>query len=145
MIRNRKQLLHAEKRLADVESEISEIRKQYSGIEEKIYTTPLENTAADLRKDIAEYTELVNSSLPEAVNGTLKKAMLLDDIGELLTKLRIAAGLSQAEMAERLEWKQSNLSRFESANYGSQTVAKAVEYADSLGVWLYVVPHLEEL
>ncbi len=145
MIRNNRQLLHAKKRLAEIYSEIETIREQYSGIEEEIYTVPLENSVEDLISEIGEFNELINSSFHDAVDGVLKKPNLLDDIGELLTKLRIAKGISQTEMAEMLGWQQSNLSRFESGNYGSQSIAKIIEYADSLGVWLYVVPHLEEL
>lgn len=144
MIKNKRQLLHAEKRLAEIESEIANIRAQRSDNEE-IFTAPYEIEASKLRSDIAEYKELIKSSLSEAVAGILKKPHLLDDVGELLTKLRIAEGISQSEMAERLGWRQSNLSRFENANYGSQSVAKIIEFADELGAWLYVVPFLEEL
>jgi transcriptional regulator with XRE-family HTH domain len=74
----------------------------------------------------------------------LNKPILIDNISELLSKLRIAANLSQHEMADKLGWEQSNLSRFENENYNSQTISKIVEYVSALGVWLHITPSLTE-
>jgi transcriptional regulator with XRE-family HTH domain len=144
VIRNRNQLNQARNRLNDVLREVESLSRDYSGMEQEILRTPLIHEIEELREEIAEFQELSQSTLDEATQGILQKPMLLDQIGELLTKLRIAAGFTQAELAARLGWQQPNLSRFESENYNSQTIAKVVEYADSLGVWLHVVPSLTE-
>jgi transcriptional regulator with XRE-family HTH domain len=93
---------------------------------------------------IIEYKKLKELPFTDAITSLLSRPVLIDNIGELLAKLRIAAKLSQSDIAQRLGWQQSNLSRFESENYNSQTINKIVEYASLLGVWLHVQPSLTE-
>ena len=145
MIKNDRQLLRARRRVDELKVRISELRQEYSGLARELHTTPLESSLNQIEHQITEYEELTNSSLAEATDGNLKKPHLIEDTAKLLTKLRIAAGLTQSEMAERLGWQQSNLSRFESDNYCGQTLSKIAEYADALEVWLYVVPEMDEV
>ncbi|MCA9925238.1 MAG: helix-turn-helix transcriptional regulator [Anaerolineales bacterium] len=145
MIKNDRQLHHARSRLDELKASIAELKREYSGLLRELHTTPLQNSVNKIETQIAEYEELTASSLADAVDGLLKKPHLFEETAELLTKLRIAAGLTQTEMAERLGWQQSNLSRFESDNYSGQTLSKIAEYADALEVWLYIVPELDEM
>jgi transcriptional regulator with XRE-family HTH domain len=145
MIKSIRQLIEAKRRLRDLRNEISEIDKIYSGIEREMFSVPYLQELEELEDEISEYEQLSDGTLREALRGLLRKPTLIDDIGQLLAKLRIAANLTQTELAERLGWQQANVSRFENENYHSQTVGKIVEYASSLGVWLYVVPEMTEL
>ena len=144
MIKNSVQLKRAEERFASIRQTLEEYNKKFSGIELELYTAPLIIEENSLLEQIAEYKKIKSLPFVEAINSVLDKPILLDNVSELLSKLRIAAKLSQAEMAEKLGWEQSNLSRFESENYSSQTVNKIVEYASSLGVWLHIRPSLLE-
>lgn len=146
MIKNNRQLASGLKRIKEIENKLHELdKKGYEDVEIGILAGYLKAELKELKTQIEEYEELVRDTLDESVRGRLRKPILLDEIGELLAKLRIAAGLTQKDIADLLGWKQSNVSRFESEDYQSQTIAKVAEYADSLGVWLYVVPELEEL
>lgn len=144
MIRNDKQLKGARDYVLELQSEIDELRSQYSGIEAKIFSNALELDIQRLEKEIRDYTQLRMLSLEEAVEDVLREPILVDNIGDLLTKLRIAKGWTQKKLADSLGWKQPNISRFENENYSSQTVSKIVEYASELGVWLHVSPSMEE-
>lgn len=144
MIRNDAQLRHAEDRLKEIYETIEQFAQLHSGRELRFFTDSLEQEAEERRAEIEEYLQLRDQTLEEAIQGVLREPSLLGNIGELLTKLRIAADLTQQELADRLGWHQSNLSRFESENYSSQTIAKVVEYATALGVWLHVSPSLTE-
>jgi transcriptional regulator with XRE-family HTH domain len=144
MIKNDNQLKSAQSRLEDIKHRIEEYRGKFSGVELELYVTPLCYEEAELRKNIEEYLELQHLTFEDAINGPLSKAHLLDNIGELLTKLRLAAKLTQGELADLMGWEQPNISRFESENYNSQTISKVVEYASTLGVWLHVTPSLSE-
>jgi transcriptional regulator with XRE-family HTH domain len=144
MIKNNTQLMRALARLRAVRQQIEDFQNRFSGTELEILTIPLQDEAEELEAEISEYQALRELSLAEAVQGPLKEPTLLDNIGELLAKLRIAANFTQEELAIQLGWQQSNLSRFESENYHSQTIAKVVEYASSLGIWLHVTPSLTE-
>lgn len=144
MIKNDRQLRQAIARLHRVRGQIEDSEQRYSGIERELLTIPLYQEQEELEQEISEFQELRGLSLEEAVEGPLRDPTLLDNVGELLAKLRISADLTQEELAARIGWQQSNLSRFESENYHSQTIAKVVEYASALGVWLHVVPSLTE-
>jgi transcriptional regulator with XRE-family HTH domain len=144
MIKNDSQLKRAQKRLEEVQESIKKYRQLYTGADLIFYTTPLTYEEHELSSEIEIYQKL--KSLPLEINilEMQNKSHLIDNIGELLTQLRLAAKLTQAQLAEQLGWEQSNLSRFESENYSSQSISKIVEFASALGIWLYVTPSLTE-
>ncbi|MBN2117907.1 MAG: helix-turn-helix transcriptional regulator [Anaerolineales bacterium] len=144
MIKSSVQLKCAEERLGSVRQLISEYNEKYSGIELELYSAPLIVEERQLLAEIVEYKKLKELPFVGAINYLHYQSLLIDNIGELLSKLRIAAKLSQSEMAQKLGWEQSNLSRFESENYNSQTINKIVEYASALGIWLHIFPSLSE-
>lgn len=144
MIKNKNQLKRAQVRFRFIQDQIEQYQSQYSGIDLELYVLPLKDEKDELMQEILEYQELRDLSLEENVQGLLSEPIIIDNISELLAMLRIAAKLSQDEFANRLGWKQSNLSRFESENYSSQTVSKIVEFASALGIWLHVTPSLTE-
>src|SRR3990172_9078299 len=144
MIKSSAQLKNAEERLVSIQKLLAENSQKYSGLELEVYNMGLVIEEKNLLDQIIEYKKLKELPFPDAVISLLRKPVLIDNIGELLAKLRIAAKLSQSEMAQRLGWEQSNLSRFESENYNSHTINKIVEYASLLGVWLHVHPSLIE-
>ena len=144
MIKNHNQLRRASARLQGVRQQIEDLQDRFGGMELDILKIPLIQETQELETEIMEYRELLQLSLEEAVQGPLRESMLLENVGELLAKLRISSGLTQEELAARLGWQQPNLSRFESENYHSQTVARIVEYAGCLGIWLHISPSLTE-
>ena len=144
MIKSQYQSLQAQSRLEEISRQIETLPLDFSGMELEILRNPLVSEANELKEEITEFQQLMQLTLEQAVQGILQKPVSLENIGELLAKLRMATGLTQESLANMLGWHQSNLSRFESENYHSQTIAKVVEYADALDVWLYVAPSLDE-
>lgn len=143
MIKNEMQLRQAQERCEDLRQIIEGLEQQYSGTRLRIMKSGFVEELTERREEIREYRRLRKLDLEAAIRGPLsERPMLLDNINEFLTKLRIAADLTQQEIAERLGWHQPNVSRFESEDYGGQTISKVVEYAGSLGVWLYVAASL---
>jgi transcriptional regulator with XRE-family HTH domain len=145
MIKNENQLNRANERQEEILALLNEYQQEYDGIERDFLVLPLIDEVEEIRNEIEEYIQLRTLPFESAVSETLSKPTLIDDIGELLAKLRLAAKLTQTELSERLGWEQPNLSRFESDNYSSQTIGKTVEFASELGVRLYVIPSLSEL
>jgi transcriptional regulator with XRE-family HTH domain len=144
MIKNASQLKSAQSRIDEIESQLKEYRKKDYSREVEFYIAPLETEKQELDEEIEEYLKLQSLPFEDAVRDVLNEPVLIDNIGQLLSKLRLAAKLTQAEMADQLGWEQSNLSRFESENYSSQTVNKIVEFVSELGVYLHVIPSLTE-
>lgn len=144
MIKNDTQLSSTLKRISDLRDEVRALNAQYSEPESHLFTHGLEQEIEELEQRVREYTALRDAHFDLAVEWILRRPVLIERTGELLAKLRIAAGVTQEDLAERLGWHQSNLSRFESENYSAQTVSKIVEYASALGVWLQIFPTLTE-
>ncbi|MGA2505510.1 MAG: helix-turn-helix transcriptional regulator [Anaerolineales bacterium] len=142
MIKNNAQLKNAQRIIDSIRQNITELSGKYAGDELDFYVGPLEIEVEELESQIEEYKKLIELPFEQAVKQL--NPFLLDNISELLAKIRISAKLTQAEMAERLGWEQANLSRFENENYTSQTISKIIEFASSLGVWLHVIPTLTE-
>jgi ribosome-binding protein aMBF1 (putative translation factor) len=79
-----------------------------------------------LRREIREY-ERLRSSRRRQINP--------EEIAELPRKLiraRIAAGLSQRELAERLELKEQQIQRYEATNYETASLKRVIEVARAL-------------
>ncbi len=144
MIKHDGQLVQARTQLQKIRQNIERLRERYTGLELQLLANPMSRFAAEIEAEITEFQELKGLDLKEAIGAALAAPAPLGNIGRLLTRLRIAAGLTQGELASRLGWQQPNLSRFESETYHSQTIAKVVEYASALGVWLSVTPSLAE-
>lgn len=145
MIKNNRQLSNRKDNLRRIEAEIKDFCKKYSGIDLELFLISLQEEKEETLKEIIEYEELISLSFEDSVKGPLREPLLIDNIGEVLTKLRITSKKTQEEMANLLGWEQSNLSRFENENYSSQTIKKVVQYASTLGVYLNVFPSLEEI
>ena len=142
MIKNDTQLTSAKNKLATIQQKISEFAQKYSDVELEFYNGPLEIEVEELESQINEYKMLTELPFEQAIQKI--EPLLIDNMSELLAKLRIAAKLTQEQMAEALEWDQPNISRFENENYNSQTINKIVEYASALGIWLHIYPSLTE-
>ena len=66
----------------------------------------------------------------------------LADLPTLLVKARLAAGLSQKQLAEKLGLKPQQVSRYEKTGYRGVSLARAEEIADALGVRWEGVAHV---
>jgi DNA-binding XRE family transcriptional regulator len=55
-------------------------------------------------------------------------------LAEALIAARIAAGLTQRELAERLGMKEQQIQRYEATDYESASLARIAEIADALGI-----------
>lgn len=78
--------------------------------------------------EVASYERLQRGEFEELQN--------FDGIGRLLIALRISQGVSQRELAERLEVHESQVSRDERNEYHGVTVERANRVIEALGVQL---------
>jgi ribosome-binding protein aMBF1 (putative translation factor) len=93
----------------------------------------LESQLDDLRQEIEEYEALT-------IRETSKPVVFeLDSIEALplaLIKARIAAQLTQKELAERLGLKEQQIQRYEASEYASVSWARVLEVSQVLGMKL---------
>lgn len=142
MIKDQRMLASAISRLNVLYEEQRSLVEEFEDAELSAYMIPVRNEIFKISHQIEEYKLLRDGDIFSAVDYLNKVPLKLARVGQLLAKLRIAQGLSQSELANKLGWKQPNVSRFENENYSSQTVKNIVEYSGALGVNLLVLPEI---
>jgi ribosome-binding protein aMBF1 (putative translation factor) len=87
---------------------------------------PVVSFHLQLKEEVQSYERLKRGELDELFN--------FQGLGRLLIAARIARGLSQRELAERLDVNESQVSRDERNEYHGVTVDRASRILDALGV-----------
>jgi len=88
----------------------------------------MESQLADLLAELAEYDRLKSADLSViSINS-------FDELADGFIKARIAGGLSQKALAERLGMKEQQIQRYEAERYASASYQRLREIADALGV-----------
>lgn len=116
-------LREEESRMTDREQELAEL--DLSREEIKRAMDPLRSFHDQLQEEVASYENLKRGKFEELRN--------FEGLGRMLVALRIARGLSQRELAERLGVHESQISRDERNEYHGITVQRAGKILDALG------------
>lgn len=133
MIRNEQEYREAVARLAAEKIRFDEHRQRLidDGIKKagvKRVMEPLISFHEQLREEVEHYENLKRGKFPNLQN--------LKGLGILLVSLRIARGMSQRELAAKLDVHESQVSRDERNEYHGITVDRAIKTLDALGVKL---------
>ena len=83
---------------------------------------------ADLREDLKEYEELKSTDL------SVISVASFEELADGLIKARIAGGLNQRALAQRLEIKEQQIQRYEAERYASASYQRLCEVAHALEV-----------
>ncbi len=134
MIRNEAEYQEASVRLAEETKRLAEHRKRLKGAglteeEMKRVIDPMESFHLQLVEEVETYEKLKRGELEELEN--------LRGLGQLLIALRVAQGISQRELARRLNVHESQVSRDEHNEYFGITVERAIKILDALNAKLH--------
>jgi ribosome-binding protein aMBF1 (putative translation factor) len=134
MIRNEAEYQHASARLIEERNRLSEHRARLKATgmkneEIKRVIDPIESFHLQLKEEVESYERLKRGEFDELEN--------LRGLGHLLISVRIAQGISQRELARRLEVHESQISRDERNEYFGITLERAVKVLDALNVRLH--------
>ena len=88
----------------------------------------MESQLASLRGELEEYEHLKSAGVSAIV------VTSIDGLPEGLIKARIARGLSQHQLAQRLDLKAQQIQRYEAERYASASYQRLCEVAHALGV-----------
>lgn len=113
-------------RLDDQQSRLQEMGLSEKEIERVM--APMLSFKAQLEEEVEYYESLKRGEFEPVSN--------LENIGNTLIALRIAKGLTQRELAERLGVHESQVSRDERNDYHSITVERMAKILDALGMEL---------
>jgi DNA-binding XRE family transcriptional regulator len=133
MIRNETEYQEAVKRLKEestrYEAHEGELKRIGLKLDEiKRAMDPLRSFNLQLEEEVEAYERLKRGDLGEIDN--------LHGLGRTLVALRIALGMTQRQLAERLNVNESQVSRDERNEYHGVTVDRASRILDALGVTL---------
>jgi ribosome-binding protein aMBF1 (putative translation factor) len=128
-----RRLQEEQQRLAEHEASLRTMGLQASEIKRAM--DPLWSFHLQLAEEVESYERLQRGDLGEFKN--------LHGVGRLLIAARIARGLTQRELAEKLGVHESQVSRDERNEYHGITVERAARILDTLGVEVLSAVHLE--
>ena len=140
MIRNETEYQEASARLADERNRLTEHRARLketglSDEEIKRVIDPMESFHLQLKEEVESYERLKRGEFEELEN--------LRGLGHLLISIRIARGISQRELAKRLNVHESQVSRDERNEYFGITLERAIKILDALNVRLHTKVEIE--
>jgi len=141
MIRNETEYKEAVRRIAEERTRLDEHRSrlEQTGLsvdEIKRVVDPMESFHLQLKEEVESYERLKRGEFEELEN--------LRGFGHLLISLRIAKGLSQRELAKRLDVHESQVSRDERNEYYGITLERAMKVLEALQVRLRTKVELED-
>jgi ribosome-binding protein aMBF1 (putative translation factor) len=140
MIRNEAEYQHASARLIEERNRLSEhqARLKETGMRDeeiKRVIDPIESFHLQLKEEVESYERLKRGEFDELEN--------LRGLGNVLISVRIAQGISQRELARRLEVHESQISRDERNEYFGITLERAIKILDALNVRLHTKVEIE--
>ncbi len=131
MIKNERQYRITKSQIAKFEAALEELSAR-SGARTDVRLRKLEEDALrsqldELRDEVGQYERLRSGRRePIAIES-------FDQLPQALIQARIAAGLSQRELAERLGLKEQQIQRYEATGYSSASLTRIKEVIEALG------------
>ncbi|NER51703.1 MAG: ImmA/IrrE family metallo-endopeptidase [Symploca sp. SIO1A3] len=134
MIKNERQYRITQAQLKKIEQAFTKLTESSSESEDvhpllwKAQQDALQSKLSELREEIDEY-EILKSG-----QQIMLELESLEELPLAVIKARIAAGLSQKELAERLGLKEQQIQRYENTEYASASFSRLVEVSQALGL-----------
>ena len=134
MIKNERQYRITKAQAAKFERALAELSEQSgddAGVHpllRKAHEDALRSQLADLHQQLEEYETLQSGELPVLTLSSLEELPLA------LIKARIASGLSQKDLAERLGLKEQQIQRYEATEYTSASLTRVKEVIKALHI-----------
>ena len=135
MIKNQKQLAFSKEQIEKFEKTLIETEKtkeDKNPILFKLEKDALNSLLNDLKKEVKEYEDVKTKETIFFEN------MTLDDLSKMIIYSRIAEGITQTELADRLGLSQQQINRYESTDYESASLSRVLEIMDSLSINLKI-------
>jgi HTH-type transcriptional regulator / antitoxin HipB len=141
MIKNERQYKITRGRAGEVRNTIGELLRSPlpDGLQpemRELQLDALRGTLGDLDAELEEYDALHNATLIEATG--------IEQLPTALIRARIACGLTQRQLAERIGLQEQAIQRYEATDYESVSFARLVDIAGALGLTIHYDVRLEQ-
>ena len=131
MIKNERQYRLTRGQVERFETVLDELRGRPStgdDLRDRLEVAAVEGQLAEMRAELDDYDALRQG---RAQVGRLAS---LDDLPRLLIRSRVAQGLTQKDLAERLGMPEQQVQRYEANDWATASLARLTEVANALGV-----------
>jgi len=128
LIKNDDQKLKALKHIQDFNQRVAQICEAEGAEAGELFRQAYESQIEELREQVKEYEALRQHGLPPA---SFTNPV---ELGTYLVKARIAAGLTQAELARKLGVSQPMVHKYELSEYAGCGLDLLTKLAEALGV-----------
>jgi HTH-type transcriptional regulator / antitoxin HipB len=131
MIQNERQYRITQTKLKEFEQELAAIDPQDPNLNPRQivgWTNSYNLTIRQLKQEIAEYEQLKSGNIFTFVLGSLS------DLPTTLIKARIATGMTQKDLAEKIGVQEQQIQRYESNHYSSASFERLRSIADALKI-----------
>jgi len=135
MIKNERQYKITKARLKELKASLTRLKKKYRGMALDLYSTGVREHIEQLEKELEEYEYFRRR--PQVIRAYAPEKDRLD-ISKAIVGLRLSQGMTQAELAEKIQCQQENISRLESEGYEGHTVKQLQKIAEAAGARLEI-------
>lgn len=130
MIKNERQYRITRREAEKFEQSLEQFKQEkHKSIHPKLVKAQqeaIESQLASLRVEINEYETLRRRKRKKVDTGTLEQ------LPQLLIQARVAAGLTQKQLAEKLGLKEQQIQRYEATDYRSASLSRVIEIARAI-------------
>lgn len=130
-------MIYSDKQYTVSKQQLSALREALAQIEnrseepswiKKAEIDALISQIADVEAELSDYDLLKSGQV------SFTKSFALEELPKVLVQARIASGLSQTDLAERLRMKPQQVQRYEASDYMGASLARLIEISRVLGV-----------
>ncbi|HVR86344.1 MAG TPA: helix-turn-helix transcriptional regulator [Planctomycetota bacterium] len=136
LIKSDRQLAITQKTLGELEAAVHKLRAKYKGQALRLYASGPLGMIEQIKGEIREYRWLMKATPTQVMNRY--PVVKIQDVGPFLARLRIASGITQEELAQRMGSKQPDVARLEDNDYQGYTANTLKAVALVLGVEIVV-------
>jgi HTH-type transcriptional regulator / antitoxin HigA len=130
-------MIYSDKQYSVSSAQLAKLKQALSAAEARASDQPwlkkaeidaLESQIADIEAELAEYDLLKSGQV------SFSKSYALHELPRVLVRARIAAGMSQTDLAQRLDMKPQQVQRYEATDYMGASLARLIEVSRALRV-----------
>jgi HTH-type transcriptional regulator/antitoxin HigA len=130
-------MIYSDKQYSVSKMQLAKLQEALAATSERVSDQPwlkqaeidaIKSQLSDIKAEIAEYELLKSGQISFA------KAYALEELPRVLVQARIASGMSQTDLAEKLNMKPQQIQRYEATNYMGASLARLIEVSDILSV-----------
>lgn len=147
MIKSDHQLAVTKTRLRELQTHLAHLRQQYpEATDFEFYSEATRDTIDAMKQEIRDYALVKSASVERILKLWDKRGSVHPQrkselsLGELIAMLRLARGLTQEQLAQRLGIQQAHVARYEQRGYTGYTLETLSSIFRELGAKLAIEP-----